>query len=155
MIILALIIAIIILYACIDGDEHWATCTFVPIVIFTICVFICTIAIYPRSIKAVENMKAEVINIENVKILTMGINNVAIVKLDSNGQNMIVDVANLKQSTIASDVYIEYVDKVNHYNTCLFKMRAKRSAGFWGKLWWGHLKKLPNELVPITIINKY
>ena len=99
-------------------------------------------------------MKAELVNIENVSILTDDINEVAIIKYDTAGQQMLLDVANLKQSTIASDVYINYVSKINKYNTRLYKMIACRKLGFISTLWWGYLPILPENLVPIVIKKK-
>lgn len=152
MIFLVLVIFIIVLVisACIAGERlgfaGWLGCF----------IFACILSIglyywhYQSTRIDVERLYAEQNNIiMNYKTLTLNLNKIATVNI---GDSILIDIANLRQSTNTSEVFKEWVTHANQYNLKLASEKAKREIdGFFGKLWYGWRVSLKPELKYIEI----
>jgi hypothetical protein len=83
----------------------------------------------------VEQLYAKQNNILlNYKTLVLNMNKIAIVKENTN--SILIDVANLKQSTNVSTAFVAWISAANEYNLFLAEEKGKRELGFFGKLWY-------------------
>lgn len=88
-------------------------------------------------------------NLNNILTLARQINEKVVIK--TAGDRIIIDVANLSQSTITSNVYISYVDSANKYNNQFAEYKVKCSKGFFRTLAYGFYAELPSNLKYIQI----
>lgn len=120
--------------------------------------FICSILLaigsyyvyYDMSRIDVEELYTKQNNILlNYKTLTLQMNRIAIVKTQYD--KLLIDVANLNQSSNVSSAFNKWVESANNYNLELAQQKAKREIGFIGKLWYGWRVPLKPELKYIEI----
>lgn len=106
--------------------------------------------VYIESIKEINSLKVSYnYGLDNLLYLSNTINKKAVVKTEHD--KLIIDVANLSQSTKASSVYVSYVNNVNRYNHKLAEEQAKRFDSIVCKMKYGWLVPIPEELRYILI----
>lgn len=138
-----IILAIIIFIICIgiiaafmeEVGDYGAGSVIFGMIIGALLSFTCYFGFYESTRIDVEQLYAEQNNILlNYKTLVVNMNKVAIVKENSN--SILIDVANLKQSTNVSQAFATWVETANAYNLHLAAEKGKREMGFFGKLWY-------------------
>jgi hypothetical protein len=156
MIILAVVIFIFVLAGIISAvEEIGSEGAGIGTVIFSIVVAfflssICYFGFYESTRIDVEKLYAEQQNILlNYKTLVLNMNKVAVVKENTN--NILIDAANLKQSTNTSQAFAIWVETANQYNLNLAAEKGKREMGFFGKLWYCWRVPLRNDIKYIEV----
>jgi hypothetical protein len=106
--------------------------------------------VYIELIKEINSLKVSYnYGLDNLLYLSNTINEKAVVKTEHD--KLIIDVANLSQSTKASSVYVSYVNNVNRYNHKLAEEQSKRFDSIVCKMKYGWLVPIPEELRYILI----
>jgi len=105
---------------------------------------------YASKIPEIADLRTDAkYSLNNILILANSMNEKVIVKIDND--KLIVDVANMSQSSKTSDVYISYVNNVNSYNTKLSALRAKGERTWVNILYYGFYPPISDELKFIQI----
>ena len=119
-----------------------------------VSVFLGTVGVYgtayATSGENIAELKSQYNNnLNNLRTIALSLNRQVIVT--TNNEKLLIDVANLKQSTKTSDVFLSYVQQVNQYNTELELQKVRRTPGFFFKMWYGWKMPLTAELKTVTI----
>lgn len=136
-----------------DIDNPFTEIKWFPIITIII-VIMCIIGSilstpYYKQIE-IENLKVKYeYNLNNILNLANSMNEKIIIKTEND--RLIIDVANLSQSTITSSIYIDYVKNVNQYNEQLAEFKVKCRKGFMNKLYYGLYPELPEDIKYIKI----
>lgn len=88
-------------------------------------------------------------NLGNTLILVNSLNEKVVV--ETSNKQLIIDMANVSQSSTTSEVYKNYVRDVNEYNKKLATLKIKCERSFVPILWYGFHPKITNEVKFIKI----
>jgi hypothetical protein len=157
--VVAFVVWLVFLFCCIpvfmEGniDNPFTETKWFPIItaiILLVCIVGSILSVpYQKQID-IENLKVKYdYNLGNVLNLANSMNEKVIIKTEND--RIIIDVANLSQSTITSSVYIDYVNQVNIYNKELAEFKVKSRKGFMNKLYYGLYPELPDDIKYIKI----
>lgn len=149
MIILVVIMLFIVicLLAC-NSDNIYGWTVGLIVMIFLTLVFY--VGFYESTRIDVEKLYAQQNNILlNYKTLVLNMNKVAVVKQEND--SIILDLANMKQSTNTSQAFATWVSEANAYNLLLAEEKGKREMGFFGKLWYCWRAPLRSDIKYIEV----
>lgn len=149
MIILVVIMLFIVicLLACNSDNIYGWTVGLIVMIFLTLFFYV---GFYESTRINVEKLYAQQNNILlNYKTLVLNMNKVAIVKQEND--SIIIDLANMKQSTNTSQAFATWVSEANAYNLLLAGEKGKREMGFFGKLWYCWRVPLRNDIKYIEV----
>lgn len=136
-----------------SGEKPYepVTIDFVAVILIAICTLpLCSVGCYTATKIDAEKLKVQYeCNLNNTLTLAQNMNEKVVVRNEMD--KVIVDVANLSQSSITSSVYSSYVSNVNMFNEQLaeYSVISKRTVG--NVLMWGFKYRLDPEVKYIKI----